>query len=455
MRRCLFLFSVLLLLARVCGAESPTDEQEPQFLAQWTEYSSDDIYYGDLLFLTFYFENCGRENIVIPQSQIPRNGWGAYEYAELRLHNADGLLPGFPHRRAYSLRNALLKPAERGDEAFLWRPGRDIQREALGVSAEYYLRAKPYYLKPGERHVQGFLPIWIPSLDDLEGQNATRLKSELQDGKQVFACFDRPGDLCKPFSAEHEKKLATLTTVDPMPYGFEEIGAYDWEDGIDVHKIIEHGYVSLAGDVPWSDLPEHPLIEKYLQIHTLTVRPRPQEELELLREWFMLFPETCDRPEHFNGAVFPRPAQFSPADRGEAGDEKIELFKSRTPEVEKRIARHKELETQLLERAGRKDSTITRQMQEFIVLRGYLVGIKYATGKKEVLNTYMELLDCVLASKNRELWISYLEWIVLYSGERHRTDVVPDEAVDLFSHMLRFRIATPEPGVRSNSSSRR
>jgi len=167
----------------------------------------------------------------------------------------------------------------------------------------------------------------------------------------------------------------------------------------------------------------------------LIVKPRPKEELELLRRWYLELPDPLS-DNWTNSFVFANldhirnsPTRefletltignkyfhsLSPKDRftvfqGHLDDR--EIFRQRSREILMRIMRTNAYADQLLERSKQPDSTISQNMVEFIQLRGLLVDVRYAENEEAEETAFEKLVDFVDQSQGKEHWIDFMREI--------------------------------------------
>jgi len=92
----------------------------------------------------------------------------------------------------------------------------------------------------------------------------------------------------------------------------------------------------------------------------------------------------------------------------EAYEKFFASMETRTPELLLRIERTNELAAKILERAKEPESTISRNMVEFIQLRGFLVDMRYAENPKAEKAAFDKLLDFVENAQDKKLWVKFL-----------------------------------------------
>jgi hypothetical protein len=195
---------------------------------------------------------------------------------------------------------------------------------------------------------------------------------------------------------------------------------------------LRYGYFSIFDGNNKSDV-------KLLKT-SLVVRPRTNEILDILRTWYRELPYRCnpklvplfvDYSYARNSPHLQIPVEYDIAGRVVkptlkdreslsslrqefyvAFKEFVKSLRTRTPELLSRIKRTKELETELLKLP---DSELSQNMKEFIKLRGYLVDIRFAENETAENNAFDDLVKFVDKSKDKELWIQFVEEVAFDS----------------------------------------
>jgi ribosomal protein S8 len=117
----------------------------------------------------------------------------------------------------------------------------------------------------------------------------------------------------------------------------------------------------------------------------------------------------------------------------------VESLRTRTPELLQRIKRTKELETELLKLP---DSELSQNMKEFIQLRGYLVDLRFAENEKDEENTFNKFVTFIEKSKDKKLWIRFVDEIALKSILDN--EYFSNEKVESYRKRLNEKFAKPE-----------
>ena len=170
---------------------------------------------------------------------------------------------------------------------------------------------------------------------------------------------------------------------------------------------------------------------------TIRIRPRSEEELKLLQDWYLELPTTAladqwtmehifAHPYHVNGSPFKMesPTPFELGRKREPFNDIYRKFftslETRTPESLARIKRTNELATQILTRAKQPNTTVSQNLVEFIQLRSFLVDMRYSENEKAEKVAFEKLTDFVEKAKDKELWIKFLDEIGFYGIANHK-----------------------------------
>ncbi|NQU22485.1 MAG: hypothetical protein HQ567_14505 [Candidatus Nealsonbacteria bacterium] len=389
------------------------------------------IHYGDLVFAQISLTNEGDKTIIVPKS----------------LH----------YGRYNDYLGCSIKLIQNDSETIDWPSAKTMTGRIMTIHRDGYFTTPGHSLKPGKSHEVGFRPLWVPLPEFIQASKARTVKQAVASKSQSFrweASIGLHGFLHGPLG-------------DP-PYKRGGHANYVPLEGIRQRDLPKHGYAIPKANIHARKLRDHGYTTPSFSVDggQFTIRPRPDEELALLNEWFVELAETGHGSDWHIGRVFAHPyySARSPYKVGpelygwyelepfrrqtlcaqqlgrhrkehkEAYKTSFEQMKTRTPEVEKRVARTKELEKQLLERADRPNSTISPMMKEFITLRGHLVEIRYANDTAAQSNAFDVMLDWVAKTKHQELWKKYLDKIVL--NPRSHPDVLPPESFDNYRARL-------------------
>jgi hypothetical protein len=411
------------------AAIGPNEDVLPEYpLRAEIEFTPNNIYFGDLVFVTVVLKNGGDKTIIV-QRDLPLEGL-TFEL--------------LPDEVAWALRQESASPASnelasllaKYSAVYAWCTACEMDVEETGFYLCGYTIEVGCSLRPGESREILFRPVWVP----LPERDSTLVS------RQFKQCIDSVNRVCQyGWNAS-----LSLSHIFQCPLGEPPVD----EKG-------RPNRVALEGIMPMS-LGEHGYaFPQFRNLHAgmIVIHSRPDEELALLREWFLEIPETIHPERWYLCGVFVHPfyARGSPYDltaemrqngelrRGamlrERSDE-YEMFfqkmKTRSSEIEERIARTKELERRLLHPISKKlppeargpDSTLSPMMKEFIVLRGHLVEVRYAKCEADRLKAFDAMLQWIATTGHRELWKKYLDKVVL--NPRSHPDVLPPESFDKF-----------------------
>jgi hypothetical protein len=401
----------ILYVAMLLTAALPAHGQEKKDLPEYplrckVEVIPKMIRFGDLVFAKITLTNEGDKTVIVPRS----------------LHYGGEL----------DFADCSIRLTQDESEALDWPAAHILNHRTLFWHLRGIQSTFGHSLGPGKSLDIGFRPLWVPIPEFVDTPKARTIKHAVESEPQSFRwkiLVHLDGDGHGPLGDPPTK-----------PGGHPN---YLPLDGIRLYKLPEHGFATPKFSVDGGQV---------------TIRPRPDEELALLNEWFIQFAETGHGSDWHIGCVFAHPyyAAGSPykvgpdlyawyelestrltihcaeqtrqhrAERHEVYDSFFESMKTRTPEVEDRIARTKELEKQLLARADGPDPTISTMMKEFILLRGHLVEVRYARDTAARSKAFDVMLDWVGTAKHRELWREHLDKIVL--NPQSHPDVVPRES---------------------------
>ncbi|MCL2347737.1 MAG: hypothetical protein FWC50_05680 [Planctomycetaceae bacterium] len=230
--------------------------------------------------------------------------------------------------------------------------------------------------------------------------------------------FGGPG---KGLQLFHEVAAHTTGSVFLRPLWFPMLEFSDTPEALELEKAASSGRQQYL--VKFSSCYEEDSEKDFTSL--ITVKPRPREDFELLREWFLELPGTKDTLLWMEDAVFTAPfyTRESPIQTKvysrEEAEEKlwpffeaygkfIKPFSSRSPEALARIKRTNELAAKILERAKEPDSTFSQNMIEFIQLRGFLVDMRYAENLEAEKAAFVKMMDFIDQSQDKELWIDFM-----------------------------------------------
>jgi ribosomal protein S8 len=159
----------------------------------------------------------------------------------------------------------------------------------------------------------------------------------------------------------------------------------------------------------------HNTTHAFYEVHgDICVLPRLQSTVDLIHQWYIEIPGTITQLEWTGHGLFVHPVYAK--DSHNLDSNKYEKFfnsmRTRTPELLQRINRTKELEAELLKLP---DSELSRNMKEFIKLRGYLVDIRFAENDKEEKKAFNNFVTFIDKSKDKKLWIRFVDEIAFGS----------------------------------------
>ena len=203
----------------------------------------------------------------------------------------------------------------------------------------------------------------------------------------------------------------------------------DLKEARDIEVAVSSG--TQQYQVEFSPFPKHPKeINLKSSDHVdmtcpITVKPRPQEDFNLLQEWFLELPnpktsECWTEYAAFVHAFYARESPFliNGLSREEAGKKRnssifdfvkfYQSMKTRTPELLARIDRTNELAAKIIERSKEPDTTFSQNMVEFIQLRGFLVDMRYAENEEAEEAAFEKLIDFIEKANDKELWTDFM-----------------------------------------------
>jgi len=236
------------------------------------------------------------------------------------------------------------------------------------------------------------------------------------------------GDALAPF---HEVAAHATESVFLRPLWFPMLEFSDTPEALELEKAVSSGKQQYL--VKFSTKYEEDSEKDFTS--SIIVKPRPREDFELLREWFLELPTTKNNlimwteDAVFTAPLYTRgsPIQTKVYSREEAEEKRwpfvseygkfIKPFLSRTPEALARIKRTNELAARILERAKEPDSTFSQNMIEFIQLRGFLVDMCYAENPEAEEAAFVKMMDFIDQSQDKELWIDFMYDVGLESIE--------------------------------------
>ena len=449
-----------------------------------------EIHYGDLVFATIKLTNHGEETVIVPKTLCVKH-WLERDYFEC------GFFLCQPERELAFPKQSNLQEnvfasqqwirSFRPEDRFLQNPNRWCVWESpysmnfadrWAAHADGVWSVSACSLEPRQSVEIGLVPIWVPR-PELESVPAMqRLKQEVESGIKEYKWGAKivlhhrlryplgdpplirgranylPLKGSEPY--ELRKKgyrcptsflLADegMLTIHPRPkeeYALlhqwfleipETVDQSSWHyGGVFVHPL--HASRSplkvtpnLQGEEP----------QEFREFRPSTYE-RHQEFLKYLGKMKRDTPSEIKRFESTRNNFKPQFEVYKISEYRHLRREEYGVFfasmKARTPEAEQRIARTKELEVELLKRAEDDHATISPTMKEFIILRGFLVDLRYAENREAQQATFDKLLDWVATTQTPRLWTKYLKWIVL--NDDSPTDVLPPEDFDNYREKL-------------------
>ena len=288
------------------------------------------------------------------------------------------------------LRSLLLFQAQ---QVYVWETEtglilRDHRVSNDGVRGAFHLRGERLELAPEEKVVLPWRLHWLPMAEYPSPEFTKDIEEHIQRG-------------CRQFRLEYWNRLMVGPFDGVQPNTIEEMMKENWPESM-----------ILAGQ--------------------LIVKPRPKEELELLRKWYLELPDPLS-DNWTNGFVFanlyhirnsPSREFLETLSLGKEYSRRLstedryllfhghmeyeELFRQRSREILMRIMRTNAYADQLIERSKQPDSTISQNMVEFIQLRGLLVDIRYAENEEAEETAFEKLVDFVDQSQDKEHWIDFM-----------------------------------------------
>ena len=282
--------------------------------------------------------------------------------------------------------------------------------------------------------------LWIPIPEFADRMDSQTLRTLLRQGKTSFI-LRFSVDFWGAFSATSNAKSRQHS---------EEI-----PDGtLSYLQLLQKGYLQPGSGTIYPSMPPWHSINCDLRI-----LPRPMEETTLLQQWYLEIPTTkssaCWTMEHifahpFHALQSPwkmdvpgdgtgeRPSREAVEERKNRSREYRSFFadmETRTPELESRIARTKELEAEIVRRASDPDSTISLVTMEFVQLRGLLVDLRYAEDDTARDAAFDTMLAWLKTAEHQTLWVDLLDSTGLDSLQNQK--YFPSEWVQNYREKLR------------------
>ena len=332
--------------------------------------------------------------------------WGDLFFVRLTVSNKEDRSINVIRQRGYEPTDCMLFSE---NEAFYhwFTPEKTERLEGVFCIASTEYPARHYLLKPQEESVIYFFAFWMPVPDHPADQEAEMLRQRIGDTGETFV-----------FKTEVQLRSGFSTGND------------------DARNV-------------WKMLPENDSI--YPLETTITVKPRTENELSLLRNWFQEIPYTNGshgrmphnlfaHSFHVHGSPYHVQAN-SPEEyqkkREPLYKKMLEFFKSmetRTPESLARIKRTNELASALLKLP---DSELSTNMKEFIQLRGFLVDMRYAENEEMEKAAFEKMCEFVAEAKDKELWTQLVTEIGFASIQHH--EYFPYMKVEEYKKLFRDR----------------
>ena len=409
-------FSIIVLIMLMTALfsaviDAATENVVPYPLEYKLSIQPDDVHYGDFVVVSLQMTNAGKEEIII-WSDFSNHG---YSYSLFRLY-----------------------PKGKATKSLQWRDEENAYK--LGIwdipEKDFFYKCVP--IVSGKTIEVAYRLLWVPPT----GFPGEEFQKTFHDEKAFRDLMY--GDSVKPIEdfeisvkIDMKKVVKESQEVNWNYIRFQsESEKQQFKDAIPFSKITEYGY-----SVPESiDIRE-----------SLKIRPRPQEEYELIRKWYHAIPTehtNWDRvDELFPESLFDPDAPFNILEENrwnnidssldwlkESRDYRKRMF-SRSEYSLERIRKSKELASQLIADSQSRDSTISQNMVEFIQLRGLLVEMRYAENEEMEKAAFEKLCEFVMASKDKELWTQFVTEIGFASIQHH--EHFPYTKVDKYKNLFR------------------
>jgi len=326
----------------------------------------EEIRYGDVCFLTFSITNKGQEILYLPVGVKYSNYTGSMYYY---LGKEKVLI----YDRAFNHFESTMPDTIHSGRATDIRP-----------------------IKPGETMKFHFRLAWFPLPEFAHSEQSKALLKRVNQGESNY------------------KILIHLPSRDArfhtywIRFSREGITNYF----VNRQDFIDRGYY----------------LEDFAELESsIRILPRPEEEIQLLKEWYLELPATDSLTgwmhfrhvfahlHHVRDSLYKMeaPTTLELEEKrypfSKAHHEFYVSMHTRTPESITRIERTNELATKILERAKQPNSTISQNMVEFIQLRGFLVDMRYAENAEAETAAFDKLVNFVENAKDKELWLIFLD----------------------------------------------
>ena len=378
------------------------------------------IHYGDVCFLLFSVTNNGPETLLLP-----------YGNAFLRTR---GVL--YREQKGYDIFD--------GSKIFFHFSGIACYEESLDYSVTIYsYSGRP--VKPGETMVFHIRPVWIPTPEFSDRDNAVELRKTLERRDTLFQLRSNI-NYHKAYASTYHPRLDAkgqllneddLEGLTARQLAIKHPEYPDEANSRDSIKTLECN-IQILPRIPDTRSPRREV-------------PGPKDVL-LIQEWFLELPSTLSiidgvfaHPYRVRNSPFKMP-NATPLELDRKREPLFEVYQAfyksmetRTPESLARIKRTNAMASQIIERSKQPGSTISQNMVEFIQLRGFLVDMRYAENEQAEQAAFEKLMDFVGTAKDKELWIRFLDEIGLYSI-MHQTHF-PSRKVEHYRELFTKRFA--------------
>lgn len=293
-------------------------------------------------------------------------------------------------------------------------------------------------VKPNETMTFFTRSIWLPMPEFAHDGEAVKLYNLVDGGMTDYSIWFRlcyRSDYCFVQRPLRDKNNRMLTRAD-FP-----------ADELTFRELEKKG---------WTVLAPYPGMEEKIQCN-IRVLPRSPEVTNLIQAWYLELPLTSNAYRWTPYSTFSHPfhARNSPfkvsgeppnelyEKRKPLNDAYHEFFTSmltRTPEMEQRIKRTNELAAELLKLP---DEELSRNMKEFIQIRGFLVNMRYAENEEAEKKAFGKLMAFVEKSQDKALWVNFIYEVALENIQN--SNHFPQNKVESY----RGRFAEQFPMVRN------